>query len=387
MTRWDLRECADDEVIAGLDRLVSNERQRTADVLAHVAEIDARKLYADRAYSSMFQYVVEHLGYSEGAARRRITAARLVRRFPLILERVASGAVHLSGLGVIGPHLTEANHVELLDAVRGMTKREMEELIAARAPRPDVLPMIVPVATPMPEAAANAPAPAAGRPVAGTAPLSADSFSVTFTIDRRTRDTLAEAQDLLRHTVPDGDLGTIVARALDGLVEDLRKRKFAETDQPRARTNADPESRHIPAEVKREVAERDGRRCAFVSDDGRRCTATAWLEYDHVDAHGRGGANTTDNVRLLCSTHNTLHAERTYGREHIETCKRERKTRAPAVSTDLVATVQKAMRQLGFNAPTARRAVRRAAADLDATASLEALLRTSLQHTPSPCSR
>jgi hypothetical protein len=390
MTRWNLRECGDDELISGLDRLVARERQVAADVLAHLAEVDARKLYADRAYTSLFQYVVEHLGYSEGAARRRITAARLARRFPLILERVAVGAIHLSGLTLLGPHLTEANHVEWLDEARGKTKRLIEELVAARMPRLDVLPMITPVTSvpapaAEPDSAAREPTSPQGRPVSGTAPLSAESFSVTFTIDRDTRDTLAEAQDLLRHAVPDGDLGAIVGRALDALVRDLRKRKFGETDTPRAGTKADPNSRRFPAAVKREVAERDDRSCSFVSNDGRRCGATAWLEYDHRDPHGRGGPSTADNGRLLCATHNTLHAERTYGCEHIEMRKREQRPRGvPAALVDLAQT---AIRDLGFNDPVARRAVRRAAADLDANASLEVLLRTSLQHTPLPCSR
>jgi hypothetical protein len=389
MSRWNLRECGDDELISGLDRLVARERQVTADVLAHLAEVDARRLYADRAYTSLFQYVVEHLGYSEGAARRRITAARLARRFPLILERVAAGAIHLSGLTLLGPHLTEANHVELLDEARGKTKRLIEELVAARTPRSDVLPMIVPVtaAELLAESAAPVPTNPQGRHVSGTAPLSAESFSVTFTIDRDTRDTLAEAQDLLRHAVPDGDLGAIVGRALDALVKDLRKRKFGETETPRAGTKVDPKSRRFPAAVKREVAERDDRSCTFMSDDGRRCGSTAWLEYDHRDPHGHGGPSTADNARLLCATHNTLHAERAYGREHIEMRKREHRARPRGVGADLVDLAQKAIRRLGFNEPVARRAVRRAAADLDASASLEVLLRTSLQHTPLPYAR
>jgi hypothetical protein len=314
----------------------------------------------------------------------------LARRLPLILERVAVGAIHLSGLTLLGPHLTEANHVELLDEARGKTKRRIEELVAARVPRSDVLPMIVPVtATAAPGAASATPVPTSprGRPVSGTAPLSAESFSVTFTIDRDTRDTLAEAQDLLRHAVPDGDLGAIVGRALDALVKDLRKRKFGETETPRAGTKAAPESRRFPAQVKRQVAERDGRSCSFVSDDGRTCTATAWLEYDHRDPHGRGGPSTADNGRLLCATHNTLHAERSYGRDHIEARKRDRRAQPRGVPADLVDVAHKAIRDLGFNEPIARRAVRRAAAELDANASLEALLRTSLQHTPLPCSR
>jgi hypothetical protein len=393
MTRWNLHQTTDETLITELDTLVGDERKRTADVLAHLAEVDARTLYAERGYSSMFRYVVEHLGYCDGGARHRITAARLARRFPIIFERVAAGAIHLTGLNIIGAHLTAANHVELLDAVQGKSKRQIEEIVAARSPRSDVLSMIVPVhaAAPAPmDSASPPPTSSPGSPsaaLAGTTPLSAESFAVTFTIDRRTRDTLAEAQALLRHTVPDGDTGAIFARALDGMVAKLRKRKFAETDKPRASAKTDPDSRHIPADVKRDVAERDGRACTFVSDDGRRCAAGDWLEYHHEDPHGRGGPSTVENIRLLCATHNALLAERDYGREHIEAHKRACRVRPPAVPADLIDLAQQGLRELGFKQPLANRAVRHAAADLDANASLETLLRTSLRYTPAPRSR
>ena len=79
----------------------------------------------------------------------------------------------------------------------------------------------------------------------------------------------------------------------------------------------EPNSRYIPAEVRRKVVERDGARCTFVSDSGHRCEATGMLEFHHDDPFARGGTPTVDNIRLLCQPHNALLAERDFGRDFI----------------------------------------------------------------------
>jgi 5-methylcytosine-specific restriction endonuclease McrA len=68
----------------------------------------------------------------------------------------------------------------------------------------------------------------------------------------------------------------------------------------------------------RETFARDGLQCAYVSPDGRRCTARAFLEVDHVEPRARGGGDHADNLRVLCSAHNQLAAEQAYGRDHVE---------------------------------------------------------------------
>jgi hypothetical protein len=76
-------------------------------------------------------------------------------------------------------------------------------------------------------------------------------------------------------------------------------------------------SRQIPAAVRREVYERDRGRCAFVSADGRRCEASAFLEYDHELPWAVHGGSASGNVRLLCRAHNALHAQNCFGREYV----------------------------------------------------------------------
>ena len=144
-SQWNVSTLADNDLIERLAALRHNERAVLADVLAHMAEVDARKLYCAYGYASMYDYSVEHLGYAEGAAKKRITTARLARRFPTVLSRLAAGAVHLSGLVVLAAHLTEANHVELLDAAANKSKRQIEAMIAARFPRSDVLSLLTPI--------------------------------------------------------------------------------------------------------------------------------------------------------------------------------------------------------------------------------------------------
>jgi 5-methylcytosine-specific restriction endonuclease McrA len=149
------------------------------------------------------------------------------------------------------------------------------------------------------------------------APLAPERFKLQLTISRKTRELLDEARDLLAHQVPDGDLAEVVDRALDTLVRELRRRKYAETEAPRKPRPVEESdhTRHIPNHVRREVARRDGHQCTFVAENGRRCPARGRLEFHHIDPHAQGGPPTLSNVTLRCRVHNGYAAEADYGAE------------------------------------------------------------------------
>src|SRR5262245_29779935 len=128
----------DDELIAGTQRLLREERKLSARLLVHLAEFDARQLYRQHAYSSMFEYCVEALHLSEAEAYLRIGAARVGRRFPRVLQMFAAGELHLSALKLLAPVLDDANCDELLAAARWKSKRQVELLLAQRRELPDV---------------------------------------------------------------------------------------------------------------------------------------------------------------------------------------------------------------------------------------------------------
>ena len=88
--------------------------------------------------------------------------------------------------------------------------------------------------------------------------------------------------------------------AFDALIDKLEARKFAATTRPQKKRRATRGRRHVPADVKRIVWERDGGQCAFVSEGGQRCPARTRLEFDHQQPVARGGEATAENLHLVC---------------------------------------------------------------------------------------
>lgn len=336
---------SDAELLATVKRLAANERQATAQLVAHLAEMDARRLYLGEGCSSLFTYCTQVLHLSEHAAYGRIEAARAARKFPAILEAVASGALHLTAVNLIAPHLTADNVLRVIAAATHMTKRDVEELVAALRPRPPIpssvrkLPQapqrasghkaagIQPdlpiskrqapdprVADAVLEASGGAEAQAPVQPVPRPAirPLAPEQYLVKFTASGAMHEKLREAQALLRHQVPSGDVAEIFDRALTLLLAELRKGRHAATSRPHSTRRRSASGRYVPAAVKREVWARDGGQCAFVGTAGR-CRDRGFLEYHHVIPFADGGATDASNLQLRCRAHNGFEAERWSG--------------------------------------------------------------------------
>jgi hypothetical protein len=336
------------DLLSATRQLVRKSHGVEAELLVHLGEIDERKLYLDWTFSSMFAFCVGELGFSEDVACNRIDIARAARRMPVILEALRSGQVHLAGLRLLTPHLTPENQAELLAEAAGKSKRQIEELVARLWPQPAVPTVVrklptrpnsppetsaafsfggaMPVAQPESLAVlAFTPPPFAPprrderRPV--VAPLAEDTFKFQFTASRACHDKFRQAQDLLRHRIPDGDVGAIFEKALDMLIEQVKKERFATGRKARNVPTADADassSRHIPDVIKREVYERDGGRCTFTDEHGRRCGETGALEFDHRDGFARTHLHRADRIRLLCRAHNQHAAEQMYGRAFME---------------------------------------------------------------------
>jgi len=125
--------------------LVGKSNQLFAALLAHLAEIEARGLHRTRACASLYTYCIYELRFSEDAAARRAGAAKLVKRFPLLLSAIANGELHLTGLLMLGPHLTPENLVEVLGRAKFRTKKELAKLVRELHPLPLVPDLIEPL--------------------------------------------------------------------------------------------------------------------------------------------------------------------------------------------------------------------------------------------------
>jgi hypothetical protein len=159
-------------------------------------------------------------------------------------------------------------------------------------------------------------------------------YKIQFTASAEFRDKLERLRGLMRSSVPDGDLAAIIEQAVTEKLERLESRRFARTrsgsalpastasPSPRgllpttgegpAASDVDPAkpggrspsgkgrrvSRHIPAEVRRAVYERDRGQCRYVDAQGRRCTAREGLEFHHRHPFGYGGTQPVDGISL-----------------------------------------------------------------------------------------
>jgi hypothetical protein len=126
------------ELLAEVKSLAARERDATAALVASLAELDERRLYPGEGYSSLFTYCTQVLHLSEHAAYGRIEAARAARRFPLILDLLADGAITLTTICLLASHLTGENCAEVLESARYKSRREVEHLVSALRSQPAV---------------------------------------------------------------------------------------------------------------------------------------------------------------------------------------------------------------------------------------------------------
>jgi 5-methylcytosine-specific restriction endonuclease McrA len=128
---------SDDELLRRLRELTRQACRLESDLVAHIGEVDARRLYAREASPSMFAYCTQVLHLSEAQAYLRISAARAAREYPILRVMLADGRLHVSGIAKLAAHLTRENADHVLTRASHGSKRQIEELVAELAPRPD----------------------------------------------------------------------------------------------------------------------------------------------------------------------------------------------------------------------------------------------------------
>lgn len=260
----------------------------------------------------------------------------------------------MSVLRALRTRLDRETASELFAACARKSYEQVELLLAARFPKPDVRDLIRRLPAPAevtpdigspksetrqvgekPSPSKLTVTPDLGRGEA-VKPLSVDRFSVNFTADSEFRELLEEVRELLSHAEPKGDLLNVMRRGLQALRADLLKKRFGMGRKPRrvqlrrsqasatTQRSSSKQSRHVPAAVAREVYARDQGRCTFCSDGGRRCAERRLLQLDHVRPFAEGGEATVENLRLRCRAHSLHAATVHFGREYVRAAVRAR---------------------------------------------------------------
>jgi hypothetical protein len=336
-----------------LARLLRHEHDGRGEFLLALAEFDRDRLWEQLGYPRLFPYLHHELKLSNAAAWYRKVAARLIQRFPEVVEPIREGKLCLTALGDLSRVMNEENRGHIMPRFFHLSKKEARAVAAEILPaevvqhrevvtgmpgssqhgssvfRLDETAMTQVGATP-PGSPPPGPPPPTGTAAAAasrdprdpsplpisTEPLTAELCRLHITVSRRFLVKLDAARAGQSHAQAGATAGEVIETALDLLLDHQAKRRGAST-RPQANPRASGPN-HLPAAVRRAVWERDKGKCQWPRHDGKRCDSTHQLEVDHVVPRALGGPNTVDNCRLLCRIHNDLAARLTYGNDWMD---------------------------------------------------------------------
>jgi len=352
MNPYSLFRLGDDALERDMLDLFAEDGPRIALEIAHIAEFDARRLYAGHGFPSLLDYLVLKARLSDAAALKRIRSARAAREHPELFEALVEGRLHLTAVVLLAPRLSRANVDELITAATHKTVEAIRQLLAERFPKRDVplsmrpaglgdevvsKPVAGEVVLKPPAAAEPGRTRQAGEPAARAkvAPLAPGRYETRFTMGQAAHEAMRYFEQLLGRKVTSKEMDGALEQGFKAMAAALEKRRFGATDKPKKQGKA-ATGRRIPNAIKRAVWQRDEGRCTFVAGNGRRCEQRGDVEFDHIEPVARGGTSTAGNLRLLCRAHNQYEAERAYGAGFMHE-KRERakhmaegKSEAPA---------------------------------------------------------
>jgi len=281
--------------------LRGKEREVTLKLLIHLAEFDSRKGYLSLGYSSLFDYCVRKLKYSDGSAYRRVQSARYLVLHQELKESFLKGEVTLCTLAEASK-CREQNPLEII----GKSKREIQVL--ASKEKPTIKPKekikaitVKPKAVEIGDLFTKVPGIIESQKEAKE-----ERYELKFSVSKEFYDELNAVKAKLSNSLG-ADL------SLENVFKKLMTKYLAKPRKIKARATNE-NSRYIPKAIRREIFKLDCEQCSYVSPEGVRCTERHNLQCDHIKPFGVGGRTNKNNLRVLCSAHNKFLAEQTFGK-------------------------------------------------------------------------
>lgn len=308
-----LKPFSNQELDRHLAERISQEREILSEILHLILEVDRRKLFLEMAYPSLFEYLVKHHGYSNGSAHRRIEAARLMKDVPELSEKLESGALNLSQIGLMQKtirqnqiQISQEQKKELVQNLQHKTFFESQVLIA------NTFDLELKETTQIQH-------------------QKNESVRVELTFSKEQWSKIKHMQELLSHSLPNGsDLvetleylcdrvikqkTAITGRALKKTVEIRNHTQASQQQSDTLRSSQKIQSPRpsIPNSVRKAVLQRD--QCCQFKDlkSQRTCGAKVFLQVDHLRPKWAGGDHSPENLQALCATHNRYKYRRQAG--------------------------------------------------------------------------
>ncbi len=299
-----LNQLKDEQILLQIKNLVQNERELLASILHHLREVERRRLFSELKYSSLFEYAIKELKYSEAQAQRRIQAMRLLKELPQVEEKIQAGTLNLSNLCQAQSYfraaekkskteksspLTSQEKIEVLEQLENKSARDGEKLLLSLQPE-------------------------MAQPKEKQRILSESLSEMRFTMDEELKNNLENVRSLLGLK----GLGMSFAELANQMalmsIELLSKKAFGKKRVEAAQAQGVPstskvisaEKNYVSKALKFKVWSLDGAKCTL-------CLSKTNLNYDHIHPEALGGLTTYENLRLLCFHCNQRRATKTFG--------------------------------------------------------------------------
>jgi len=289
-----LKEISDRNLIEELKLLRGKEREVTLKILLYLIEIDRRGIYRDYGYSSLFAFCTIALGYSEASAGRRVRSCRAMKENSELIHLYRAGKISLSSISAVAGTLKKENKDRIIPEIQGASRRTVEKIVARENPS-----RIIPKSRISARFVEQAPTPISSD----TKPKIEERYEIKLSVSKECFEKFNKVRALSSHAT-----GAKLERVFEHLLDRYLKQR-----EPVRKRSSSTSSRYVSKAAKAEVLKRDNHQCMFVGKDGVRCQETHFLEFDHIQPYALGGTTTPDNLRLLCSAHNRLLSERTFG--------------------------------------------------------------------------
>jgi len=287
-------------IIARLKTLRHREHECTVEIIESLVQCNREKAYLEHGCSTLWDFLVRELNYSNAAASRRYKAMKCAERFPQVIGMLRRHELSLSTLAQAEALLGEVNDPnELLERLAGKSDREVERVVALERPVPKKPREIVRRVAVKPRQSS---APLLKAPA--TEPVEERvTLRTSLSIER------FQAFEKARAIVSRKHPGATVEDVFNEMVEFFLKHKAPKERKPARRKSR---TRHIPVATRDQVMLRDKRRCTFKSRSGRNCNSTHNLQIDHIKPFALGGTHDPENLRVLCAPHNRHEARRVF---------------------------------------------------------------------------
>ncbi len=320
------------ELLQTTEKLVREERRISGEILECLHEIESRFLHAEMGYSSLYEFCVKHLRYSEGSAHRRISAMRVLKNLPTETrksteEKIKTGTITVSNLSLMHSFIKEAKKqnlqfneeqkTALLHQIENQGKREAEKKLYALTPELEQRTEIrfhadqslLEKLSRVKEITAHS---VRGSDMREILHRLADEYLQRHDPEQRANRALSiSARDISAHNTSAG------AKAEDHTSPATKQCEISKPDENHTKkqnsTNSTNTSestktqnsvtRHIPAPLKHLVWIRDRGRCTFKTKT-HTCGSRYGLEFEHLQPFALGGSHTPENLTLRCRTHN-----------------------------------------------------------------------------------